>query len=54
MPMKWHSKLWMKIRNIFAPDIMVGVSEHRQPVNRKERRAAASIARKNSRKQHRR
>lgn len=48
--MKWYSKLWRRVRNVFVPEIMVGVREHRQPVNRKERRAAASIVRKQSKR----
>lgn len=41
-------KLMRKIINIFAPEPMVG-RIGRDPVNRKERRAAAKIARTQSR-----
>ena len=49
MRMKWHTKLWAKIRNIFFPEPMVG-GINRKPVNRHERRAAAAITRKASKR----
>jgi len=48
--MQYIKTLWRKIRNIFVPEIMVGVREKREPVNRKERRAVASIARKQTKR----
>lgn len=47
------TKLRQKIRNIFIPEIMVGGRGHHKP-NRKERRTAEALARKQSRKHKRR
>lgn len=43
-------KIGRWIRNIFAPEIMVGVRTKREPVNRHERRALAALNRKAKRK----
>lgn len=48
MRMKLLSTLWRKISNVFITEPMVGPIG-RPPVNRKERRAAAKIARTQSR-----
>jgi len=50
--MRFIKKMWRKIKNVFVPEVMVG-GTRRQPVNRKERRAAASITRKQSTKARR-
>lgn len=43
--MRFIQSMWRKIKNIFFPEVLVGGTK-RQPVNRRERRAAAAIARK--------